>query len=127
MASSTLQAIRTKVRRLTRTPSLSQLSNAQLDEYINTFILFDFPEHLRLFSLRSVLTFYTQPGVDVYETNTTDTTNPLYNFKNKYIAVHPPLFLAGVQGYFTQYRDVFYGFYPQTKNIAQTQLFGDGT
>lgn len=127
MADSTLTAIRTKVRRLTRSPNLSQLSNEQLDEYINTFILYDFPEHLRLFSLRTTLQFYTQPGVDVYDTNTTVATDPLYNFKNKYIAVHPPVFMAGIQSFYTQWRDVFYGYWPQTNTIMDTLLRGDGT
>lgn len=127
MASATLQAIQTKVRRLTRTPSVSQLTDDQLNDYINTFILYDFPEHLRLFSLRKTLTFYTQPNVDVYATNTTDPTNALYNFQNIYIAVHPPIFLAGIQGFFTQWRDVFYGYYPQTNTIADTLLRGNGT
>ncbi len=125
MANSTLQAIRTKVRRITRSPSLSQLSDAQLDEYINTFILYDFPEHLRLFTLRKLLTFYTQPGVDVYDTNTTVLTDPLYNFKNRYISVHPPVFMAGIQSFYTQWRDVFYGMWPQTNTIADTQLRGN--
>jgi len=127
MANSTLQAIQTKVRRLTRSPSLSQLDNFQLNDYINTFILYDFPEHLRLFSLRTLLTFYTQPGVDVYDTNTTVTTDPLYNFKNKYVAVHPPVYMAGIQSYYTQWRDVFYGQWPQTNTIADTQLRGNNT
>lgn len=127
MANSTLQAIRTKVRRITRSPSLSQISDSQLDEYINTFILYDFPEHLRLFSLRTLLTFYTQPGVDVYDTNTTVATDPLYNFKNKYVAVHPPVYIAGVQSFYTQWRDVFYGYYPQTNTIADTLLRGDNS
>jgi len=124
---STLQTIRTKVRRLTRTPSTSQLSDAQLDQYINTFILYDFPEHLRLFSLRTLLTFYTQPGVDVYETNTTVTTDPLYNFNNKYVAIHPPLFIAGIQCFYTQWRDVFYGMWPQTNTIKDTLLRGNNS
>ena len=127
MANSTLQAIRTKVRRITRSPSLSQLTDAQLDEYINTFILYDFPEHLRLFTLRKLLTFYTQPGVDVYDTNTTVTTDPLFNFKNRYIAVHPPVFMAGIQAFYTQWRDVFYGYWPQTNTIADTQLRGNNS
>lgn len=127
MANSTLQAIRTKVRRITRSPSLSQLTDAQLDEYINTFILYDFPEHLRLFTLRKLLTFYTQPGVDVYDTNTTVTTDPLYNFKNRYIAVHPPVFMAGIQCFYTQWRDVFYGYYPQYNTISDTLLRGNNT
>jgi hypothetical protein len=127
MASATLQAIQTKVRRLTRTPSISQMSDDQLNDYINTFILYDLPEHLRLFSLRTTLTFYTQPNIDVYATNTTDINNALYNFQNKYIAVHPPVFLAGIQGFYTQWRDVFYGYYPQTNTIADTLLFGNGS
>jgi len=124
---STLQNIRTKVRRLTRTPSTSQLTNEQLDQYINTFVLYDFPEHLRLFSLRKLITFYTQPGVDVYDTNTTVQTDPLYNFKNKYIAVHQPVFMAGIQSFYTQWRDVFYGMWPQTNTIADTLLRGDNS
>jgi len=127
MADATLQAIRIKTRRLTRSNSLSQLSDADLDNYINTFILYDFPEQLRLFSLRKLLTFYTQPNVDSYATNTTDTTNALYNFQNKYIAVHPPVYLAGVPGFYTQWRDVFYGYWPQTNTIAKTGLVGNGT
>ena len=126
MASATLQTIQAKVRRLTRSPSLSQLSQEQLNDYINTFILYDFPSNIRLFSLRKTLTFYTQPGVDVYSTNTTVPTDPLYNFRNEYVAVHPPIFLAGIQGFYTQWRDIFYGYYPQTNTISQTQLFGNG-
>lgn len=127
MASSTLDTIRTKVRRLTRSPSPALLSDSQIDDYVNTFILYDFPEQLRLFNLRTVLTFYTQPGVDVYDTNTTVVTDPLYNFKNVYIAVHPPVYFAGIQGFYTQWRDVFYGYWPQTNTISDTTLRGNNT
>lgn len=127
MAFTDLQTIQQKVRRITRSPSQSQLSDADLNQYINTFVLYDFPEHLRLFNLRTLLTFYTQPGVDVYSTNTTNPLDPLYNFKNKYVAIHPPVYLAGIQGFFTQWRDVFYGYYPQTQTIADTLLRGNGT
>jgi hypothetical protein len=126
MADSTLNAIRTKARRLTRSPSTSQITNAQLDEYINTFILYDLPEQLRLFSLRSSLTFYTQPYVDKYSTDVVDPLNPLFNFKNKYIAIHPPVFIAGIQSFYTQKREEFYGLYPQTNSIVDTALRGNG-
>jgi hypothetical protein len=43
MADSTLGAIRTKVRRLTRSPNTAQITDNQIDEYVNTFILYDFP------------------------------------------------------------------------------------
>lgn len=44
-----LADIQAKIRRLTRSPSLQQLSDATLNNYIDTFILYDMPEHLRLF------------------------------------------------------------------------------
>ena len=129
MADSTLLAIQNKIRRLTRNPSEANLSTADINQYINTFVLYDFPENIRLFNLRTTFTFYTQPGVDQYK-NITDpalSNDPLYNFKNKYVAIHPPLFLAGIQGFYTQWRDVFYGYYPQTNTIADTNLRGDGS
>jgi hypothetical protein len=65
-ATSTLQTIRNKVRLLTRNPTEQQMTNAQLDQYINTFIMYNFPQQLRLYNLRKTFTFYTQPNVDVY-------------------------------------------------------------
>lgn len=126
MPISTLEAIRTKVRRITRTPSISQLSNEELDQYINTFLVYNLPEKLRLFSLRTMLTFYTQPYVDTYETNTTVATDPLYNFKNKYTAVHNPVYIAGVPGCYTQYENVFYAQWPKTNWVYDTGLRGTG-
>jgi hypothetical protein len=125
MANTTLGAIRDKVRRLTRSPSLDQLSDAQLDEYVNTFILYDFPVTLRLFSLRTTLTFYTQPYVDTYETNAIPN-DPLFNFKNRFTAVHQPVYIAGVQGFYTQNRSIFYASWPQISNVADTLLRGSG-
>ena len=123
---STLDMIRKKVRRLTRSLSENQLSTSDLDEYINTFVLYDFPESLRLFNLKTTLDFYTQPFVDTYSTNTTDTTNPLYNFKNKYTTVNPPVYIAGTQALFCESRDQFYGIYPLVNSIASIGLEGDG-
>lgn len=123
----TLDTIRTKVRRITRTPSELMMSNDTLDYYINTAILYDFPQRLRVFNLRQTLTFYTQPNQDVYRTDTADTNSPLYNFKNKYTAIHPPAYIAGVPAFFTQYRDVYFGTWPRITSVSDTQLRGDGT
>jgi hypothetical protein len=123
---STLQNIRTKVRRLTRTPSTAQLSDADIDSYINTFVLYDFPEHLRLFSLRETLTFYAQPFVDVYETNTTNPNDPLYNFNNRFMSIHGPIYIAGYNAFFSQSREQFFGIYPMVNNIQSIGSFGDG-
>lgn len=119
-----LSAIKEKVRKLTRSPSDSQLTDDQLLSYIDTFILYNFPSSIRLFSLRQVFTFYTQPNVDTYQTNNIPN-DPFNNFQNIYLSVHEPVFLAGIQGFFTQWRDVFYGYYPQTNTIADTLLRGN--
>lgn len=127
---STLQAIRTKVRRLTRTPSTAQMTDAELDSYVNTFVLYDFPEHLRTFNLRTQFTFYTNPGQDVYPTDIASyggaINNALYNFQNLYLTIHPPVYIAGYQAFFTQSREQFYSIYPQINSIASIGTSGDG-
>ncbi len=127
MADSTLQEIRTTVRRITRTPSTSQMSDTQLDQYINTFFLFDFPESLRLSVLRTTLTFYTQPGVDIYASNSTDPNNALYDFKNLYTAIHQPVYMAGIGAAYTQYRNEFFRIWPKTSFIYDTGARGDSS
>jgi hypothetical protein len=123
---STLANIRTKVRRLTRSPSTAQLSDDDIDNYVNNFVLYDFPEHLRLFSLRTVFTFFCEPYIDTYVPNLTDQTSPLYNFANIYTSFADPVYIAGYQQFFTQSREQFYGIYPQVNSIASIGPVGDG-
>jgi len=122
---STLSEIRTKVRRLTRSPSEAQLPTADLDKYINTFVLYDFPEHLRTDALREVLSFYVTPYIDNYDTDIVDPSVPLYNFKNKVISVHGPVYIAGNKAFFSQSREQFYALYPKTQNLVNIGT-GDG-
>ncbi len=123
---STLQTIRTKVRRLTRALSEAQLSTTDIDEYINTFVLYDFPEHLRLFNLLTTFEFFTTPFVDVYKSSTNEN-DPLFNFTNLYLTVQPPIFIAGYQALFLESRTAFYGIYPQINSIASIGTTGNGT
>jgi len=122
---STLAQIRTKVRRLTRSPSVNQLTDQQIDDYVNTFVLYDFPNHLRLFALRKILTFYTSPNIDTYENNTVNPDDPMYNFINKVCSVHGPIYIAGVQSFFTQSRDQFYKMF-SSATIKELVGTGDG-
>ncbi len=115
----TLNDIRTKVRRLTRSPSISQITNAEIDEYVNTFVLYDFPEQLRLFTFRTTLTFYLRPHVDLYETNVTAADDPLFDFKDRYTSIHDPIYIDGYQVGFTQDRTEFFSWYPFTSSIRQ--------
>lgn len=132
MADSTLVAIQQKVRRLTRSPSVNLLSDGDLNQYINTFVLYDFPEHLRLFNLRTTFTFYTQPYVDAYPTNLTDISDqsiiyPLNNFDNLYLTIHPPVYIAGYQALYLESREQFFGIYPKLNFINSIGVTGDGT
>lgn len=127
---STLQAIQTKVRRLTRSPSQAQLTDADLQNYINTFVVYDFPEHLRTFNLRTTFSFVCNSFQDVYPTDIASfvgvTTNPLYDFQNKYLTVHPPFYVAGYQAFYTQSREGFYGIYPFVTDISSIGQTGNG-
>lgn len=109
---STLEKIRVKIRRITRSPSSSQITDDQIDDYVNTFILYDLPASLKLNTLNKTLTFYTSPNIDTYFTNTTDTSNPLYNFKNRYSSIHGPVYVAGRESFLSLSEEEFRGIYP---------------
>lgn len=122
----TLADIRTKVRRITRSPSNAQLSDVDIDTYVNTFVLYDMPQTLQLFDLKKTLTFYTRAYIGEYSTNTTDPLEPLYDFKNQYISLWNPLYIAGFPGVIAQSRELFYTMYPQQCYINAEPYLGDG-
>lgn len=129
----TLAAIEQKVRRLTRSPSEAQLTTADLDNYINTFVVYDFPEHLRMFNLRTTFKFWTNPFQDTYPTDiasfgtaSNPQVNPLYNFQNNYISIHRPLYIAGFPSLFAQNRENFFGIYPIVQSISSIGPTGNG-
>ncbi len=128
MPINTLAAIQTKVRRLTRAPSEAQLTTAILNEYINTFVVYDFPEHLRTFNLRTTFNFYCNPYQDVYRTDTSvlPVTNPLYDFQNNYLTIHPPVYVAGYPALFTQSEAQFFNIYPKINSIQSIGTAGNG-
>lgn len=125
MADSTLNAIRLKIRRLTRSPSTAQLTDATIDEYVNTFIQYDFPESLRLFSLKTTFEFYVQPNIDTYPPSSV-VTDPLFQFDQRYITFEGPVYIAGLEGQLSQSRAEFYRIYPFVNSVVDTQLRGDG-
>jgi hypothetical protein len=112
---STLDRIRTKVRRLTATSRTTQLSDAVIDQYVNDFYLYDMPGHLRLFDLKTIYIFYTQPNVDVYAFD-----------KNAYSSVGEPIYIAGYEGFFSESRRQFYMQYPDLE-YNQLLTTGDGS
>lgn len=123
-----LTAIQTKVRRLTRSPSAAQLTDADLNNYINTFVVYDFPEQIRTFNLRRPFSFVCNPFQDEYNTDILsfggNTTNQLVNFQNLYITVHPPFYVAGFESFYTQDRTQFFRIYPKINNVLATANTG---
>ena len=112
---STLTSIRTKVRRLTASPSENQLSNDDIDEYVNTFYINDLPQHLKLFNLKTTYTFYTSPGVETYALPISPTVDPstaTADVVTGYYSVEPPVYIAGYESFYTQSEVEFYRLFP---------------
>lgn len=121
-----LAAIRRKVRRLTRSPSEQQISDAEIEEYIATFMLYDFPAHIKTFSLRKKFdfvlspfraTYNGEPEFDFTRQNYLDTAG--LGFINQLVAIHQPMYVDGRQIYLSQSQEEFRNIYPQ---ISTSQL-----
>ena len=128
---STLGLIRNKVRRLTGRPSEQQITLAQVDEYINTFYLYDMPETLRLFDQKTIFQFMTEANVDTYDMRNHMVTDDagsstLYRAADVYNNLIPPAYVAGYQVMWTQSREQLFIQYPAIAQLNQT-LEGDGT
>ena len=111
-----LTDIRNKVRRITGRPNTAQISDAQIDQYINTYYVFDLSEQLRLESFRVNYQFVTNAN------------QPAYDFpKNLYLTDMPPVYIGGYQSYFTQSRENFFRFNSQLTYYQQNVATGNGT
>lgn len=128
-----LVAIQQKVRRLVRAPSEALLTTDELNNYINTVVLYDFPEHLRTFQLRQPYTFWCNPYQSTYQLDiqsfggaTNAGLNQLYDFQNRFLTLHGPVYVAGYLTAFTQDRQEFQNSYPNTNFIQSIGVTGDG-
>lgn len=113
MSGWTLLDIRTKVRAVTGRPSPDQITDSQLNDYINNYYVFTMPFELKEQITNQFLTFKTTPGVDIY------------SFPGGYFTDQPGAYADGYPMIFYQDPDVFYQDWPQqyaVNNIAT----GDG-
>jgi hypothetical protein len=125
---STLANIRTKVRRLTGRPSPQQITDAQIDEYVNAFYQYDFPEHLRIFSNNTTFKFLTTPNVDTYDLRTLQVAfdGGTAAAVDVYYNLQPPVYIEGYQSFYSQDREQFFRIYPALGNEVMN-LRGNGT
>src|SRR5271157_26265 len=112
----TLQDIINKVRRITGRPSSAEISDEQIINYINTFYIYDLPEHLHLQSLRYNYQFLTNPNQQVYDFPT-----------QFYLTNMPPVYIAGYQSYMTQSRENFFRINPSLMMNQNSVATGNGT
>ena len=125
---STLATIRTKVRRLIGRPSQQQITNTQIDEYVNTFYQYDFPEHLRVFSNTSTFKFMTEANVAEYDLRTIQVAfdGGTETAVNVYYNLQPPAYVSGYQCFYSQSREQFLNIYPELGDITSA-VTGNGT
>lgn len=66
MSIATLSDIITKARKLTGSGTMSQLTDAMIIDYVNSFYLYDFPAEFRSLELKNFYTFNCTQGIDTY-------------------------------------------------------------
>lgn len=109
-----LENIRSKVRAVTGRPSSDQLTDDQINAYINNYYVYAMPFELKEQITNQFLRFKTTPGIDVYA------------FPGGYFTDSPGAYADGFPLVFYQDPDIFYQDWPQqyaVDNIAT----GDGT
>lgn len=111
-----LTTIRTKIRRITGRPSTAQISDAEIDQYINTFYLWDMSEHIKMESLRYSYQFTAKANTPVYDLPT-----------DTYLTSMPPVFIAGYQSYMTQSRQNWFRNNTELQFLQQSVYTGNGS
>ena len=114
-AASDLSTIRTKVRRVTGRLTNADISNDEIDFYINTYLIYDFPEEMRSRVLQTNYRFTLNAFQDTYA------------FPNEiYVLLQTPIFCDGYYLNYYQQQDLFYGAWPRLFFIQQLAT-GDGS
>jgi len=111
-----LQDIRNKVRRITARSSSAEITDDQIDQYVNTYYIYDLQEQLRLESFKVNYQFVTNANQPVYDWP-----------KELYLTNMPPVYIGGYQSYMSQTRENFFRINPQLNLLQQQVATGNGT
>jgi hypothetical protein len=109
----TLADIRNKVRNLTGSPSNDQISDSDLNTYINNYYVFTMPFELKEQITDQFLKFKTTPGVNVY------------SFPGGYFTDQPGCYADGFPLIFYQDPDIFFQDWPLQYAVDNIAV-GDG-
>ena len=117
----TLEQIRDKVRKVTGMLSPNQLSNADLDNYINDFYQYDFPAHLKTWNLTTAFSSIWGPDENLIPGI------PFYVFDwNANTNIAPPCYVGGYEIQLFQDQESFFNIFP-TQTYRMQLATGDGT
>ncbi|HDY87392.1 MAG TPA: hypothetical protein ENH82_04655 [bacterium] len=138
----TLQRIRNSTRNITGRKSINQLSQDRLDDFINDFYLYDFPERLKTLQLEGWFRFNTVPNVSRYPLFGSfssgrpsptsqggigvDTIQEKTLRLDDIYSINKPAYMDGYEISFIQDSEVFYRYWPDLKFIEQAAT-GNGT
>jgi len=120
----TLADIRQKVRNITGRPDPTQLSNAQIDFYVNNYYTLNFPDEFRTLDLKQYLEIVLQTNVDTYSLPPqTGSANPTVLYP---VEIDKTGWVGGQQISVREDPQTFYQIWPETANIKTTFAVGDG-
>jgi len=108
----TFADIKNKVRRVTARPSANQLTETELEDYINNFLIYEMPQHTRLFALRTNYNITLAPNVGVYSILPDDI--------NLFSTFETPAYVDGYEVQYFQDEQAFYQKFSQ--QILKTSL-----
>lgn len=130
-----LSSVITYVRRIIKSPSDSQITDALIIDYINRFWIMDVDARMQLFDLKTKYQFVTQPGVDQYNM-------PLYSVQSETpgvpnsqdIGIYPvyqgflgPAYINGIQVPFQTQKESFFNIYPNVTQQLNVVGTGNGS
>lgn len=129
-----LQDIITYMRRIIKSPSNAQITDALLIDYINRFWLMDVDARMQLFDLKTTYQFQTSPGIDKYNM-------PLYSVQSQgpnpasaditmfpvYQGFMSPIFVNGIPASFETERAYFNNAWSNFNQTLVQSGTGNGT
>ena len=129
-----LSDVLTYIRRIIKSPSNAQITDALLIDYVNRFWIMDVDARIQLFDLKTKYQFQTIPGFDQYnmpvyniQTETDGTTTQNINFYPVYQGFMNPCYINGVQVPLHIEKSTFFNIWP---NVVQQMVqvdTGDGS
>jgi hypothetical protein len=130
-----LSDVITYIRRIIKSPSNTDISDALIIDYINRFWIMDVDARLQLFDLKTTYQFMTSPGVDRYNMPLYDVQSETPNMPGSQdIGMYPvyqgflgPAYINGIRASFQTQEKLFYNSWPNIVQYSCVIEKGNGT